>query len=249
VQDHPTPLPADRQPSVRPSRSMKTRVSAGVARARVDCEYVVTDTARNVIAVVREVRRERDGRYWPPRTMPRWAEKMPVVLGPDGVSGLALGGPPKVRSLRPETWILVEGSVLIGMTGPGAPRSFLTFRDCTCGRPAHKCLCGGRQGRLRYWSAVDGAWRVVDAEDHELARITPRRFARERGPTRAEDTRARLARWAREANYLFFTIGAKRDCELVDVGQRFDWRQHGVLVALAAQCSRCPRQAAWRDGP
>jgi hypothetical protein len=213
------------------------------------CEYVITDAARNVIAVVRDIPRGPDGRYWPPRGMPPWAKDLrePVVLAPDSRSGLVLGGPPKVRGLRPETWILIEGSVLIGMTGPGAPHSFLTFRDCSCGRPARQCLCAGRRGRLRYWSGADDAWTIVDAEDHELARITPRRFTRERGSTRVEGTGARLTRWARTAHVLF-TVGPKRDCEVVEVGPGFDWHRDGVLVALASQIVRCPRDAAWRDG-
>jgi hypothetical protein len=73
---------------------------------------------------------------------------------------------------------------------------------------------------------------VVDAEDHELARITPRRFVMDLGP---EDTRARLARWGREAHSLFI-YQPPRSCEVVEAGPGFDWRRHGLFVALAAFC-------------
>jgi hypothetical protein len=213
------------------------------------CEYVVTDAAQNLIAVVRDIPRGADGRFWPPRSMPPWAEHAPgrVVLALDGVSGLTQESSSNIGSRR-ERSILIEGNVLIGMIAPGAPHSFLTFRDCTCGRPARKCLCGGRRGRLRYWSRADNAWRIVDAEDHEFARITPRRFTRERGPTRIESTGARLARWARTAHVLF-SMGPERVCEVVEVGPGFDWHRDGILVALASEYMRCPRDAAWRDRP
>jgi hypothetical protein len=145
-------------------------------------EYVVTDEARNVIAVVRPISPRQ------PRRMPRWAENEHsfAVVASDGASGLAFGAGPWERWRRGEWRVIVEGSTLIGMIGPGFPRSHMTFRDCACGRRRRKCQCGGRRGRLHRWSSADGAWTVVNAADHELARITPRRFVIDLGP---EDTR------------------------------------------------------------
>jgi hypothetical protein len=137
------------------------------------CEYVITDAARRVIAVVRDIPRGPDGRYWPPREMPPWAKDLrePVVLAPDGLPGLMLGGPPKVRGLRPETWILIEGGVLIGMTGrttnsrasrhvgspgsAGPPVSRARAPGLPDGRGLHTpCLRRGRSATARWSRSV-----------------------------------------------------------------------------------------------
>jgi hypothetical protein len=181
-------------------------------------EYVVTDDAENLIAVVRPL----VGR---PSPMPRWAEDNDafVVVGPDVTSGLA------VRSGRGgfwrqggEDWVLVEGSDLVGMIAPGRWGTY-TFRECTCGQPRDSCQCGGRHGTMRRLSRADDAWTVVNAADHELAGITPRRFAMDLGP---EDMRANLGRWQRKAHSLFMTETI-RSFGVVHTGPGLDWHRMG----------------------
>ena len=185
-------------------------------------EYVVTDDARNLIAAVRPMA------LWRPRRIPRWAEdKDVVVVGPDGASGLAVRAGRRGRWRIRETWVLVKGSALIGMVAPG--RRTWTFRDCTCGQPHDRCQCGGRQGKVLPCSVTEPAWTVVDAADHELARITRQGFVIDIGP---EDMRARLGRWGREAHTLWMAEKI-RSFDVVDAGPGFDWHRHGLLVALA----------------
>lgn len=204
-------------------------------------EYVVTDggatedlgcerhDARNVIAVVRPISRRRS------RTMPRWARGWycTAVVAPDGASGLKIRPAHGFWTWLDEWQVLVEGSAPIG-TFRRSPRSGPTFRECTCGRRPRQCECGGRQGKLcrsawssglreTWQSSGAGAWTVVDAADHELARITPRWFDTGLGP---EYMRERLARWGRGATTLSY--------EVVEAGPGFDWHRHGLLVALAA---------------
>jgi hypothetical protein len=193
-----------------------------------DLEFVVTDgvaieddlgderhEARNVIAVVRPISRRR------PRTMPRWAAGWHCtdVVAPDGASGLKIR-PGQIRPAGARWWlnewqVLVEGSAALG-TMRWSPRSGTTFRECTCGQLPRKCHCGGRRGKLCRSDSSSGlgkGWRysgayastVVDAEDHELARITPRWFDTGLGP---ESTRERFARWGREARRDATTLNA-----------------------------------------
>jgi hypothetical protein len=170
---------------------------------------------RNVIAVVRPISRRR------PKTMPGWARGWygTAVVAPDGASGLTIRPAHGFWTWLDEWQVLVEGNDPIG-TFRRSPRSGPTFRECTCGQRPRECQCGGRHGKLR---TSAGVCRVVDAADHELARITPRWFDTGLGP---EYPRERLARWGRGATTLNY--------EVVEPSPGFDWHRHGLLVALAA---------------
>ena len=200
-----------------------------IASALGELEYVVTDEARNVVAVVRPV----PGR--PPGGVPRWAGDVNacavVVVGPDRVAGLVI----TKRGFDRAAHILVEPKALIGtVESDGGTRSPLTFRDCTCGKPRRKCICGARSGSVQPPSTADGARAVVDAQQHDAARITPRPFTMDRRQTSAEGIGTKLGRWVRSAAQLPDLVV----CEVVEADPRFDWRRHGLLVALAALCDR-----------
>jgi hypothetical protein len=110
-------------------------------------EYVVTDDARKLIAVVRPTARRR------PRRVPRWAQDKDifVVVGPDGASGLAGRAGRRPRWPAREVRVLVNGSSLVGVIAPGWT---YTVRECTCGQPYDRCQCGGRRGKVRPCSAT-----------------------------------------------------------------------------------------------
>lgn len=194
-----------------------------------DTEYVASDAARTVIAVVRPV----EGR--PSGGVPRWADAKEcavVVVGPDGAAGLVITR----RGFSREARVLVEPKSLVGMVErDGGTLSLLTFRDCTCGQPRRKCICGARSGSLRPSSKADRAWTVVDPQHCELGHITARPLAQARGQTRPAGMGSRLGHWATSAARSLFPV-APRVCELVEVDTCFDWRRHGLLVALAAVC-------------
>lgn len=215
-------------------------------------EYVVTDETRNVIAVVRPV----PGR--PPGGVPRWAGDVKpcavVVVGPDRTAGLVITG----RGFSRAAHVLIERKALIGMVEP-AERwgSLCTFSDCSCGKwrgtGRSKCICGAKIGSVQGPSRADGPWTVVDAQRNDIGRITPRRLAMDRGQTSAESTGARLGRWAwRLAGWLGLPR-APVVCEVVEADPGFDWRRHGVLVALATLCDRDAERLAippyQRGGP
>jgi hypothetical protein len=75
------------------------------------------------------------------------------------------------------------------------------------------------------------AWTVVDALDHELARITRRQFLIEREP---EDKRTWRAQWGSLARSIA-TPEALATYEIAEAGPEFDWNTHGILVALAGR--------------
>lgn len=223
---------SDKAPAVLGSRSCKTssegvQIGGGSIRG---VEYAVTDASQNVIAIVRPIP------PWRTRGMPRWAERKPgwfAVVGPDE-SGVT------VTSGSQERQVLVEGTAPIGAIEHFRFKLHVTFRDCTCGQQRSKCQCAGRQGTLRYWrvpkphvwSRRYPAWRVIDSAGHEFARVTSQQFVMGLGP---EDTRSKLARWAKQAHSMFM-IEPKWNCEVIEVGSGFDWHRHGLLVALAASC-------------
>jgi hypothetical protein len=198
-------------------------------------EYVVTDEARNVVAVVRPV----PGR--PPGGVPRWAGDVNacavVVVGPDRVAGLVI----TKRGFDNAAHILVEPKALIGTVKSDDVQKWLsgggplTFRDCTCGRPPRQCTCGARNGSVQPPSRADGARAVVDAQQHDGARITSRPFTMDRRQTSAEGIGAKLGHWVRSAAQMPPDLVV---CEVVEADPRFDWRRHGLLVALAALCDR-----------
>jgi hypothetical protein len=181
-----------------------------------------------VIAVVRRL----PGR--PQEAVPRWtdARALVVVVGPDG-PGLLIDRGAKI-------W--VEVNALIGILGRGAEPARLIFWDCTCGRRRRKCVCGARRGEVLHWYKPfgDGAWRVVDDEQHELGRITLRRSAISREDTGAGGTRTMLARWVRAARTSFPSRPMHRPMhfELVEAEPGFDWRRDGLFVALAVLCDQ-----------
>lgn len=203
-------------------------------------EYVVSDATRSVIAVVRPVQR-RAGQ--PPRgELPRAGflnSGAVVVAGPDGTAGLVIT---KRGFGRECARVLVAPNVLIGMVG-AAPTPPLgkfkgtpgAFNDCTCGRRRSKCICGARWGSVQPRSMAEGAWTVVDADLHEVGRITPRPITMDRGLTGVEGTGTMLGRWARSvARWLFGPVVF----EVVEADPGLDWRRHGLLMALAALCDR-----------
>lgn len=195
-------------------------------------EYIVTDADWSAIAVVRPIPR------WRARTMPHWAEDNHwfVVMGPDSASGLAVTAQGLVKrryalaSIR-ESRILVQGRSLIGIVEVGHGGSIAMFRDCTCGQRRRECRCGGRKGKLLP-GRRHGSWMVVDDEGHQLAHITPHKFAI---GVDSEDARARALRWARMAQEVFLTQ-PKKSCDVVEASPGFDWYRHGLLVVLAALC-------------
>jgi hypothetical protein len=99
-----------------------------------------------------------------------------------------------------------------------------------------ECRCDGRHGRLRRTSRVQHAWTVVDGLDHELARITRRKFLIEREP---EDARTWWARWGSLTRSIV-KPEALATYEVVDSGPEFDWTSHGILVALAGLKQQSP---------
>jgi hypothetical protein len=191
-------------------------------------EYVVTDASQDLIAVVRPIP------PWRPRRMPGWAKSAFegfAVVGPDESGVMVTFG-------SQESQVLVEGTAPIGVLEHFRFRLHATFRDCTCGQRRSACHCVGRQGTLRHWAVPKPhlwsrrypAWRVTDSAGHEFARITSRQFVMRLGP---EDTRSKLARWAKQAHSMFMTE-PKWNCEVTEVGPGFDWHRHGVFVAIAA---------------
>jgi hypothetical protein len=207
------------------------------ASALGELEYVFADAAQNVIAVVRRV----PGR--PQVAVPHWVDaRSCVVVGPDGAAalvierGLVITRADKPRIVgRANAKYLADANALIGMVGRGGTGERLIFRDCTCGR-RRKCVCGARKGAVLNWSTMDlgAACPVVDDEQHELGRITLRMSSISREDTGTGATRAMLARSVRAAR-TSLARGPMR-FELVGAGPGFDWRRHGLFVALAVLC-------------
>ena len=56
----------------------------------------------------------------------------------------------------------------------------------------------------------------------------------DRRQTSAEAIGAKLGRWVRSAAQVPDLVV----CEVAEADPRFDWRRHGLLVALAALCDR-----------
>jgi hypothetical protein len=203
-------------------------------------DYVVTDATRSVVAVVRPV----PGR--PPGGVPRWAGDVNacavVVVGPDGAAGLVI----TKRGYDVAAHILIKPKAQVGLVTSEGERSPRNFSDCTCKMRRRTCICGAQSGRVQPPLRGDRAWTVIDAQRHEVGRITPRPFAIERGHTSDDGGGGRLARWARSAARSLFPI-APAVCKVVEAEPGFDWRRHGLLVALAALCDpNAAHFALWR---
>jgi hypothetical protein len=186
-------------------------------------EYVLTDPAGLLIAVVRPVVGTRVD-------VPPWGRtwgRCSAVIGPPGEV-------PALCVVHAAGVVCVAPGTVLGMVRPGVG-SRLRFS------------CGSQKGQMQRVSLRNDTWKVVDASGSELARITSRSFFSSAATTLTERDARALSRLTKSTREYFSSRPTA--CEVVESGPRLDWNEHGVLIGLAALCDHRVRSRTFPPTP
>jgi hypothetical protein len=216
----PGSVASDIAPGRPPGLYRDDRKAGDPASAARKYEYVLTDSAGALVAVIRPVVVEQ-------AENPAWASDARVVIKKPGHPPWVVIGRPE-GSWRTRVRALAEPGMMVGYFR-GADFRQRRFSTCTCGRPIAQCNCGAEEGSTQGRRVVGQPTRrftLVDSRGQVLATITPRRA------TPAQP--ASLPQTVRNAGYLLGFPARMLACEVIESDPHLSPAQHGLLLALAA---------------